>query len=111
MRIWITLTLALAGLAAPAAADAERGAELARRWCTPCHVVAADEPGGDAGPSFMAMRAGRSEPGLRAWLFQPHPPMPDLALTAAEIDAILAYIRALPAPGNPEAEGEAADSE
>ena len=102
MRVPPAFPVLLAGLAAalaaPSAADAERGAELARRWCTPCHVVAPDEAGGDAGPSFMAMRAGRTEPGLRAWLFQPHPPMPDLNLTADEIDAILAYIRALPAP-------------
>lgn len=96
MRVLLALAAALSGLAAPAAADAERGAELARRWCTPCHVVAPDEPGGDAGPSFMAMRVGRSEPGLRAWLFRPHPPMPDLNLAADEIEAILAYIRALP---------------
>ena len=100
--------LALGLLVAPALADAadprvERGAALAERWCTPCHVVAPGSPGGDAGPPFTAMRVGRSEPGLRAWLFQPHPPMPDLELTGDEIDAILAYIRTLPAEPDPAA--------
>lgn len=83
--------------AAASAQQAERGRELALHWCVDCHVVAPGVAGGDAGPSFASMQARRSEPGLRAWLFQPHPPMPDLLLTADEIDALLAYIRTLAA--------------
>lgn len=75
--------------------EAERGQALAVRWCTGCHVVGPDEPGGDMGPAFQTLRAKRTEPALRSWLFEPHPPMPDLNLTAGEIDAILAYIRSL----------------
>ena len=90
------LAAALVVLPAAASAElAERGRELALHWCVDCHVVATGEPGGDAGPSFPSLQARRSEPGLRAWLFQPHPPMPDLLLTADEIDALLAYIRSL----------------
>ena len=98
MRALAALGLAfLPGLAAAQMdAEAERGRELALRWCTQCHVIAPDEPGGDAGPAFTTLMAERSEPGLRAWLFQPHPPMPDLDLSGDEIDAILAYIRTLP---------------
>lgn len=100
MRALAVLGLALIpGLAAAADMNpqAERGRELALRWCTECHVIAPDAPGGDAGPAFTSFRAALSEPGLRAWLFQPHPPMPDLNLSGDEIDAILAYIRTLPA--------------
>lgn len=94
-----TLILALAAslpaISALAANDAERGRELAVRWCTECHIVAPDEAGGDAGPPFEVLSKARTEPGLRAWLFEPHPPMPDLNLTADEIEAILAYIDTL----------------
>lgn len=89
------LALALGPPAAALADEADRGRELALRWCSACHVVAADEPGGDAGPAFETLLVERTEPGLRAWLFQPHPPMPDLNLTGDEIDAILAYVRSL----------------
>lgn len=88
--LWVFL------LVAPgvAAADAvEQGRTLALHWCTGCHLVEADQPGGDAGPPFASLATTRSESALRAWLFEPHPPMPDLQLTAAEIDAILAYLR------------------
>ncbi len=33
--------------------------------------------------------------GLRAWLADPHPPMPKFDLTRAETDAIIAYIGSL----------------
>ncbi len=33
--------------------------------------------------------------GLRAWLADPHPPMPKFDLTRAETDAIIAYIKSL----------------
>lgn len=92
-----TLVLAALALLVPFTAnadEAERGRALALRWCTACHVVAPDRAGGDVGPAFETLTR-RSEDGLRAWLFAPHPPMPDLNLTAGEIDAILAYIRTL----------------
>jgi hypothetical protein len=38
--------------------------------------------------------AGHLDPGeLRAFLPHPHPPMPDLALTRAGIDDLIAYTR------------------
>ena len=94
----IFLGLALGALANPAlAADAERGRELALRWCVACHVVDEKEPGGDAGPAFASVvnRLGRTEDELRGWLSDPHPPMPDMNLSAVEIDDILAYILSL----------------
>jgi cytochrome c len=46
-------------------------------------------------PSFR-VAAGHLDPGeLRTWLTQPHGAMPDLALTRAEIDDLIAYIGTL----------------
>lgn len=78
-----------------AADEIERGHELALRWYNGCHVVAPNQPGGDAGPAFASlMRArGRDELDLRRWLFEQHPPMPDMNLVGPYVDALVAYIR------------------
>jgi mono/diheme cytochrome c family protein len=48
------------------------------------------------GPPTFRTVAGHLDPGqLRAFLSHPHPPMPDLALTRAEIDDLIAYIETL----------------
>ena len=53
--------------------------------------------GGDAGPPFavIAETAADRTDDLRAWLADPHPPMPNLSLTNFEIDDLLAYIGSL----------------
>lgn len=89
---------ALAALGSAAAADdVERGRSLAERWCTTCHVIAPDNAGGDVGPSFetVANREGQTLGGIAAWLFEPHPPMPDLQLSPAEFRDLAAYIMSL----------------
>ena len=92
------LTLLAAGLLPAAArADAAAGERLAQRWCANCHVIdgggAATVPQGP--PSFRTV-ARRLNPGqLRAVLSHPHPPMPDLALTRAEINDLIAYLETL----------------
>lgn len=81
-----------------AQADAAAGERLARQWCVNCHVL----PGTPAKttvpqgpPSFPAI-AQHLDPGtLRAFLSHPHKPMPDLALTRAEIEDLVAYIETL----------------
>ena len=77
--------------------EVERGKELAARWCTDCHVIASDEPGGDVGPPFpmIAVRNGQSKTALNTWLADPHPPMPNLGLTASEFEALTDYIWSL----------------
>ncbi|MCL4134495.1 UNVERIFIED_CONTAM: hypothetical protein GTU68_046519 [Idotea baltica] len=74
--------------------DAERGRQLAERWCTSCHVVVDDVPGGTIGPAFEVVvpLRGRSDAQLKAWLALPHEPMPDFGLSAREINDIVAYI-------------------
>lgn len=82
---------------AQSADNAERGRLLAGQWCTSCHVVADDVPGGTVGPAFSAMvpLRGRTEQQLRGWLAAPHDPMPDFNLSAREIADIVAYIVSL----------------
>jgi mono/diheme cytochrome c family protein len=88
----------LANLAA-AAGDAERGGEIADRWCAACHLVSPEQTRASADvPSFMAI-AERSEGDLgwlTAFLADPHPVMPDMSLTRQEIQDLVAYFESLP---------------
>ena len=80
------------------AADADAGRRLARQWCVECHVVEpTQESASDAAPPFesIALDPSKTPEGLRTWLADPHPPMPNLQLSTGEIDDILAYIQTL----------------
>ena len=59
----------------------------------------------DLAPTFadIARRKTEKKP-LAAFLAEPHGKMPDMSLTRAEIDDIVAYIRSLGAPGSEPAE-------
>jgi len=80
------------------AADADNGKALADRWCSSCHVVdnrqklATDQapPFASIGrmPAFDASK-------LAFLLLKPHPNMPTLSLSRAEIADIAGYIAAL----------------
>ena len=85
------------GASAAGAQDVERGHGLAERWCSECHVVGPEQGGGDIGPAFgtVANREGQTLGGIMAWLFEPHPPMPDLLLSPAEFRDLAAYIMSL----------------
>lgn len=82
------------------AADADKGRAIARQWCASCHIVEAGQPGGDAAPPFATIANDRTRsPGaLRAWLANPHPPMPNLHLSRGEIDDVVAYLETLRRP-------------
>lgn len=88
---------AATALPAAAAGDAAEGLALARQWCAACHLVEAGGSTTEGAPPFAAVadRPGVTADSLRAWLAHPHPPMPDLALTRAEIEALVAYIASL----------------
>ena len=80
------------------AQDAEQGRELARTWCAECHIVAPGQSGGsDAAPPFptIANDEAYTDDRLKTWLADPHPPMPKLSLSRAQIDSILAYLKTL----------------
>jgi mono/diheme cytochrome c family protein len=85
-------------LAHPApAGELAKGLELARRWCASCHQV---EPSGAERDMARSFAAISNDPAttprrLRAWLFSPHPPMPNLSLAASQEDDIIAYLMSL----------------
>ena len=86
-----------AASAQPPAPGIERGRLLAESWCSSCHVIGPDTAGGDIGPAFatVANREGQTLGGILAWLFEPHPPMPDLLLSPAEFRDLAAYVMSL----------------
>ncbi|HUZ74593.1 MAG TPA: cytochrome c [Stellaceae bacterium] len=96
-----TLVLAVccgALLTGPAqAGDADAGRVLAQTWCANCHVVGGATQGQDAAPPLaaIAQRRGQDPNWLRAWLTAPHPPMPNLNLSRAEIEDLVAYLASL----------------
>ena len=89
---------------APAAAqsvvaDPAEGRGLAAKLCSNCHVTdgnGAPTPRADV-PSFAAIANGpRTTPeSLAAAIILPHPEMPGIALTRAEIRAVIAYVMSL----------------
>ena len=97
-RVVFTIIIAFAAMTQASAADIKQGERLARQWCRDCHLISADQvAGGDTAPTFASIAETASErpEDLRAWLADPHPPMPNLDLTRTEIDDLLAYIESL----------------
>jgi mono/diheme cytochrome c family protein len=97
--VFSVLSVAAAALpnCAFAAGDAASGQVLAQTWCSGCHIVGPAVTGGDSAPPFPAI-ANRSNlaPGaLRAWLTDPHPPMPNLNLSRQQIEDVNAYLEGL----------------
>jgi len=82
------------------AQQAVDGLAIARQWCASCHVVEPGGTGSDAARPFedVANDPNFTTDGLRAWLSDPHPPMPGLDLSNEEIDALSAYIVSLRRP-------------
>jgi mono/diheme cytochrome c family protein len=102
-RRWLqgaVAAMALDAAAAAAEGDPARGLALARSWCASCHQVEAGGPATDTAPSFRAVAndPAKTEGGLRAWLADPHSPMPNLNLSRQEIDDIIAYLASLRRP-------------
>jgi len=92
----IILTMA-ASPCAWAAGDPDVGLSLAARWCSSCHADNEAASASDAAQSLQHIarsRAGQSA-WLRGWLTSPHPPMPNLNLSRAEIDDVIAYLQRL----------------
>jgi len=96
-RLAATLLLATFPAASAGAADAQNGRAIAERWCTACHVVAEGRGGSDAAPSLPQVARNRAadQRWLRAWLTDPHPPMPNLNLSRSDLDDVVAYLERL----------------
>ena len=93
------LALLLTGLSPFAArADAAAGERLARQWCANCHVIDNSGPATtlpQGPPAFRIIAGHLDRDQIRAFLTHPHGAMPDLALSRAEIEDLIAYIGSL----------------
>lgn len=73
----------------------DKGATLAQRWCASCHVVSKTQSrGADLTPTFetIARRGDFNAEQLAFFLLNPHPVMPNMALTRDEARDIAAFI-------------------
>jgi len=80
------------------AADANHGADLAKRWCTACHVVSADQKQANADAPAFAAIAAKSDftpEKVAFFLLYPHPTMPNFPLSRNEAADLAAYIGSL----------------
>ncbi|WBL76585.1 c-type cytochrome [Bradyrhizobium xenonodulans] len=98
-RFFLLLVVASSFNASTAiAADPGHGADLAKRWCASCHVVANGQAQASADvPSFasVARRPDFSPERLAFFLLDPHPKMPNFPLSRIEAGDIAAYIGSL----------------
>ena len=100
-RSMLLLALATAASHASSAAaqvgDTAMGRQLAEMWCASCHLVSSEQEAATEAPPFEDIaRDSRGQFGwLEAFLADPHPPMPQLSLTRAEIRYLTAYIGSL----------------
>ncbi|MGA7804263.1 c-type cytochrome [Bradyrhizobium sp.] len=80
------------------AADASHGSDLAKRWCSSCHLVDSNQKQADADvPSFAAI-ASKSDftpEKVAFFLLDPHPKMPNFLLSRTEAADIAAYVSSL----------------
>ncbi|MDA9410347.1 MULTISPECIES: c-type cytochrome [unclassified Bradyrhizobium] len=98
-RIWLLLATAASLAISPVlAADANHGADLARRWCASCHLVTNSQAQASVDvPSFasVARKPDFSPERLAFFLLDPHPKMPNFPLSRTEAADIAAYIGSL----------------
>jgi mono/diheme cytochrome c family protein len=100
MKYLPVLLAAASGLCASStlAADADHGADLAKRWCAGCHLVTSDQKQASADvPSFAAIarKPDFVPEKLAFFLLEPHPKMPNFPLSRTEASDLAAYIDAL----------------
>ncbi len=100
VRIVLASLLLAAGVwpVLAAAADAQRGKELAQQWCAECHLVASGQARANADVASFASIARQpnfNAAQLALFLLDPHPKMPNLSLTRVEAGDLAAYIATL----------------
>jgi mono/diheme cytochrome c family protein len=81
--------------------DPAHGETLAKRWCASCHLVGAEqkEATTDAPPfAVVANEPEFNSAKLAFFLLDPHPKMPNMAVSRVEAADIAAYIATLGPP-------------
>lgn len=91
----ILALLAHDGLAQEQPGNAKQGRMNAERWCAQCHAIEGSSRASDTGPSFAQIAETRDRTYLQGFLTRPHPPMPPLQLSRAEINDLIAYVESL----------------
>lgn len=113
-----TLVVALAATALDAHAqdgDIAAGHSFARKACSACHVVDAQQRRPPwriyIGPAFgnIANTRGLTETTLRVFLSTSHPKMPDPTLTPEQMADVIVYILSLRSEPDPESKRITAD--
>jgi mono/diheme cytochrome c family protein len=95
----LVVSAANADTVVPATPSPDNGHALAQRFCTNCHLVednsSATVPAGV--PTFrgIANKPGQTGQNIMNVLIHPHPPMPDIHLSRAEIVDIISYLESL----------------
>lgn len=82
---------------AASAADVNHGLDLSERWCAACHVTGSNQRQAMEAPPFdtIAKKDNFDAGQLANFLLEPHPKMPNMALTRVEAADIAAYIKSL----------------
>jgi len=90
MMVAVSVTAAAPALAA---GDAAAGRRTADTWCVGCHLTGDEQKAAlvDA-PTFPDIAKRMTPEALRAFLFNPHPPMPQFRLTRRDIEDLIEYI-------------------
>lgn len=79
--------------------NAEAGKQLVLNSCTACHAPMEPAHATDGAPplSFLAHDNKADPRWVRAWLMDPHPPMPGIMLSRQQVADVMAYLSTLPA--------------
>jgi len=98
-KLLLVVCFTVVGPSLSFAADANEGKAIAERWCTGCHVVESEQksPVTDQAPPFtsIARRPDFGANKLALLLLEPHPNMPKLSLSRAEVANLAEYILTL----------------
>ena len=99
LALAVALVAGAAGMRAAEEApppSAENGYTLADKFCKGCHVIESGAstvvPAGPPTFNTIATRKDQTVERIRNVLINPHPPMPDMSLSNAEILDLVAYI-------------------
>lgn len=92
---------ALTGCTSISSSAENRGQEIVEAKCRSCHATrATDESAAPEAPAFRYLaqdnyRVATLQDALLTGIGAGHPPMPVIQLTAAEVDAVIAYLNSI----------------
>ena len=96
-KVLLTTALIPAFVSFAFAADPNHGEAVVKRWCAECHLVAQGQKSSTEAPPFssIAKRPDFDAAKVAYFLLDPHPKMPNMQLSRAEVADIAAYIATL----------------